>query len=127
MTREIKFRALAPILKGPKKGQLVWWNDVMTDGVAVIADFRIMSDKPLREIKAICQYTGLKDKNGAEIYEGDLWDCGWDNPQEVRYNEEQGHYELIDSIYGQVSDYIAGYDGVGEIVGNIHENPELLK
>ena len=61
----------------------------------------------------LMQYTGLKDKNGKEIYEGDIvYVAGWGN-MEVEF-------PFVDI-------YTASYEGdIGEIIGNIHENPELL-
>ena len=105
-----KFRALAPILKGPKKGQLVWWNDVMTDGHSVITDFRICSDKYLKGVKAICQYSGLPDSKETEIYAGDIiYIAGYGD-----YVAEFPFTELYD----------AGPEGdIGEIKGNIHTQP----
>jgi hypothetical protein len=65
----------------------------------------------------IMQYTGLKDKNGIEIYEGDIlkWPIGM--PGVVRTRN------LFD---GDMS-----FDGTevrhAEVIGNIYENPELVK
>ena len=63
------------------------------------------------------QYTGLKDKNGVEVYEDDVTNLGvvmWDD-KELQFT--------IDGIP------ITGYDTKTyplEVIGNIHENPELL-
>jgi hypothetical protein len=82
----------------------------------------MVDNKPILE-----QFIGLTDEDGKDIYEGDVWECGWDNSQIIKYNQNDGHYELVDSIHGDVSDFVAGYNNFGKIVGNIHENPELLE
>ncbi|EJB2784747.1 hypothetical protein MT884_000179 [Enterococcus faecalis] len=79
-------------------------------------------DIPLIET-ALMQSTGLKDENGVEIFEGDI---GWDDHQEVHGQVifENGafkyEWENISEDLFEVTDDI-------EIVGNIHENPELLE
>ena len=77
----------------------------------------------------LMQYTGLKDKNGKEIYEGDII-------QILGGEYEQGFYEWNEKV--QIKDLI--YDGYNlmmtisqignkaiEIIGNIYDNPELLE
>lgn len=83
---------------------------------------------PLSEIE-LMQYTGLKDKNGKEIFEGDILlylrkskrIVSYKNGAFIRYYENYNEYLLYDSFIedGYLTDY--------EVIGNIYENPELLE
>lgn len=72
----------------------------------------------------LMQYTGLKDKNGVEIYEGDILDFDaeeWGSeftPEVVAFDKTIGTYDLC----GSLSD-LCNYR---QVIGNIYENPELL-
>lgn len=79
------------------------------------------------------QYTGLKDKNGKEIYEGDIlggiWESGFISWCE-KCKQFQYHSAGIGCMAcsGDVHWYeIVEDDGKLEVIGNIHENHELLE
>jgi uncharacterized phage protein (TIGR01671 family) len=83
------------------------------------------------------QYTGLKDKNDKEIYEGDIIHYKFDGssyPEEAvdvmlicEYDEREGWFAFI-TLSENTSEYLwYEINRDCEVVGNIHENPELLK
>ena len=162
MNREIKFRAWDKVNKrwvgnksteilcvGDDAGMIVHYKAV---GGSYIPVQNIQLKNSSLEILEICQYTGLKDRNGKEIYEGDVVRLTY-------WEYEKGWYSKTPIEAGAV--YFDTYWGVKfdcrdatqrtaeywknvnerdlgnmpnlqeerdiEIIGNIYENPDLIK
>jgi uncharacterized phage protein (TIGR01671 family) len=113
MNREIKFR--------------VW------DGVDFMSKPFTLQDLQLRKIvfagdTTVMQFTGLKDKNGKEIFEGDIFKYSLLGAE--RSSEETEYIEEVKFEGGSFdldATYLGAFHEDGEVIGNIHQNPELLK
>ena len=103
----------------------------------------------IKDIKTLGQYTGLKDKNGVEIYDGDILqfnDCFLDNTKPLLNIKHLGRIEATaggfvfvrqywwnDPFYPEMGEALADMQTKSwirsncEIIGNIYENPELLE
>lgn len=115
--REIKFRAW-----DKKRKRMFAVTTLNASGaVSVFIDDDGLYLLPAEQIE-LMQYTGLKDKNGKEIYEGDIVKSGPYCGKPIVF--EEGRYWL-----GEEPDdlFTSSVRWDIEIIGNIHENPELLK
>ncbi len=116
--RDLKFRGL------DINGRW-WYGELNPQGENHINLATFFSNVHIGIIRSetIGQYTGLKDKNGKEIYEGDIW--AWQNPWD-KEPKIRGIKNVVEYKTGDLN--IAGYNlGGVSIIGNVYEHPELLE
>ena len=122
--REIKFRA----------------KEIGSEGKWIVGDLHITATKPhihslsnkhLIKIETIGQFTGLYDKNGKEIYECDIVRYSLDDRKDIGYigfHARSASFRVV----AKHTDFGIGnrgelHESELEIIGNIYDDPELLK
>jgi uncharacterized phage protein (TIGR01671 family) len=118
MKREIKFRG-----RLIDNGEWVYGNYIEKDHPQYAEPTfwaSLIHDRALTAVEVdpetVGQYTGLKDKNGKEVYEGDILKGGIYKSFFVEWDFEENGWNITE--YGARS---------FEVIGNIYKNPELLQ
>lgn len=133
MKREIKFRG-----KRLDNGKWEIGDLVHVEGGALILPIGKGWDQHRVDPNTVGQFTGLKDNNGRDIYEGDIIECVDSHGEPVRhfveFCERRGYYAQYFAGHSPLPAYEAGpiyqdyIDEFGKyVIGNIHDNPELLE
>lgn len=129
--REILFR-------GKQKSNGAWLFGDLRQWSATrkgICDYDLKSTNEV-DPATVGQFTGLTDKNGASIFEGDIVSVGGhiatvNGLYRVIYDTVNHCWALARSTENHFSYFtfsdLNGFAGTSEVVGNIHDNPELLE
>lgn len=128
--REIKFRAWQPCSEQNEAGDVIdcgfmeTWEEMIEEGLELYFDGKTI----------LMQFTGLLDRNGKEIYEGDVVKynnaakgrSNWSKPVEIVWRQDRAKFDFHTNHEDGWSFGGLIYEEY-EIIGNIYENSELLK
>lgn len=115
MTDRFKFRVW------DKEFNKYWTDEAIKENAAWL----LFPDNDNIDNIEVEQCTGLKDKNGKLIYEGDILSCMINCPRKCVVEFYRNAFCLNEN--GSHSEDVVFSDKCCEVIGNIHENEELLK
>jgi len=114
MAREIKFRAWIKSVKAMSD-----WNTILKE----CDRFSLLHDANFE----LMQFTGLKDKTGKEIYEGDIVKTKAEQAGVCEWGELKNMTGFVFYVPGTMGEYFNPELCEFEVIGNIYENKELLE
>ena len=116
--REILFRG-----KRVDNGEWEFGSFVSPNWITVTMGEEIYGSE-IVDPETVGQFTGLTDKNGKRIFEGDILSDGGDT---YKVMFEEGVFQIENSHYTTGLYVAIRMDKIDEVIGNIHDNPELLE
>lgn len=134
MNREIKFRAWdidsSEMLYTKENKGIDFFFDFDNSGLCLFMPKE--EDFAEKREANIMQFTGFKDKKGNEIYEGDILYNGFNAKGVMKFENGaficEFQYENKSKIENEKHKFrISNINSITEIIGNVYENPELLK
>lgn len=124
--RTFKFRGLNVANGEWSYGSLVIVDDnfhILEDEETTTHDYNRVDEE------TVGQFTGLHDKLGNEVYEGDLLSRNIGLTYQVYWNNNESDFNMKNTSWAD-DDFPMNFynvEGRFEVIGNIHDNPELVK
>ncbi|MCM1075983.1 MAG: YopX family protein [Bacteroides sp.] len=149
MSRKIKFRGRWQTTSGKYEWEYgvpyTSWEGqtaILYQSVRGDTDYFRALSMSAREVdpSTIGQFTGLYDRNGSEIYDGDIIFSRLNNVVVVKYGYKEhivkhgrftdsisGYGWIVENIQNRLTDFLDNDFIGGEVIGNIYDNPELVE
>lgn len=135
--REIKFRGKSHDNEGKIEGEWIYGYLIAPDQIMVWDEDKSVGQAFQVYPETVGQFTGLQDKNGKEIWEGDIVKWERDDLENmgdsIVHSAGKGEIVWISEVamFGFKQPHRYGHimmeDSVFEVIGNIHDNPELIQ